>query len=59
MLCQCVVGATGFDEDNSCDPTADTIRTIGDGGTLHRANRFAKIFLMKKNKHRVSPLVCR
>lgn len=40
-----IVGAAGFAENDCCNSTADTVGTIGNDGTLDRANRFSEIFL--------------
>ncbi len=44
-----IVGAIGLVEDDGSNPTANTVRTVGDKGALDRANGFSEVFLYQRS----------
>lgn len=50
QLGSCLVGTTRFAEDDRCNATTGTVRTVREGDSLDWTDRFDKIFLYQKRR---------
>ena len=48
-----LICAIRFVENDSCNTATNAIRSVGDCGTLDRANSLAKVFLNRESGHRL------